>query len=205
MCEFCDELRAPDSAGSRIVWRDDMWATVPTRGCFVAGYSLLLPMDHLISFGSAAVGDLAGAERAVERLRSLVASAFGPAIVAEHGASVCDMGASCCDHAHLHVIPVPSVEAVGAIYVAQFGSPQRLGALRDLKRFADAPYLYLSPKAGEHFVWTNGRFPRQFVRRVCAQLHGIPAKFDWRLFPFEGNMVATCRALRDRLRESAAA
>jgi hypothetical protein len=44
-----------------------------------------------------------------------------------------------------------------------------------------------------------GRVARQYVRRVCAALHGVANRFDWRDYPFDENQAVTLTALRAEL------
>jgi hypothetical protein len=140
----------------------------------------------------------------VEEMRAGITAVFGPTIVAEHGPRGCELGAGCCSHAHLHLIPVPDPDAVTAAYQATGGSGRRLDGLTDLSEAVEGPYLYLSPRPGEHLLWPAAGFARQYVRRVCAALHGVGEYFDWRDHPFDANQALTITALQSPLRARAA-
>jgi hypothetical protein len=129
-------------------------------------------------------------------MRDHIAAEFGPTIVAEHGPGACDLGASCCTHAHLHLIPIGAAKAVTDVYRCVGGAPQIMGGLAGLRAVAGSSYLYLSPESGVHLAWPAAGFPRQFVRRVCADILGMPDRYDWRDFPFEPTMRATLARLR---------
>lgn len=68
--------------------------------------------------------------------------------------------------------------------------------MADLPDQFEGPYLYLSPRPGEHLIWPSAGFARQYVRRVCAAQHGIGDKFDWRDHPFSENQAVTITLLR---------
>ena len=197
-CSFCAEFARP-GGGERIITRDGDWVLLPTLGCFVAGYCLLMPIDHLQAVADLPAGQLHALEARIERLRSHLAGQFGAAIVAEHGPGACDLGASCCTHAHLHLIPIGAAGAITDAYQQTGGAPEVLDELAGLRGLAGSPYLYLSPRPGMHLAWPAAGFPRQFVRRVCAGILGMPDRYDWRDYAFEHTMRATLTRLRATL------
>src|SRR6266508_1976380 len=201
-CSFCAEFTCP-GGGGRIITRDGDWVLLPTLGCFVAGYCLLMPIDHLQAAADLPAQELHALEARIERIRHQIAGECGATIVAEHGPGACDLGASCCTHAHLHLIPIGAADAVTDAYQHTGGAPQVLDGLADLRDLAGSPYLYLSPQPGVHLAWPAAGFPRQFVRRVCAGILGMPDRYDWRDHPFEPTMLATLTRLRTALQPPA--
>jgi diadenosine tetraphosphate (Ap4A) HIT family hydrolase len=203
-CDFCTEF-AGAGQGDRIIVEDMGWVLLPTLGCFVPGYCLFMPVDHVDAAADLHAGDLARLDFAVEEMRARVESEFGPTIVAEHGSRDCQLGAGCCTHCHLHLIPVPDPYAVVDAY-EEIGGPGRiLSDLPDLPGATGGPYLLLSPRPGQHLVWpADRRFPRQHVRRVCARLHGVADRYDWRDHPFRGNQAMTADILRAAVTQSTA-
>lgn len=205
-CAFCTEFAASSHPGqeNRIIREDSGWVLLPTVGCFTPGYCLFMPLDHIDAVADAEPGDLARAAVAAEEMRALISSAFGPVIIAEHGPRGCELGAGCCSHAHLHLIPVPDPGAVAAAYRETGGPGRRLEQLTRLPDSVSGPYLYLSPQPGEHMLWSSAGFARQYVRRICAAQHGNPGQFDWRDYPFVGNQAISLAALRVATRRRAA-
>ena len=197
-CGFCAEFARPNG-GERIIIHDGDWVLLPTIGCFVVGYCLLMPIDHLQAAADLPAAALHALEPRIEWLRRHIASEFDATIVAEHGPGACDLGASCCTHAHLHLIPIGAVDAVTDAYQQTGGAPDTLDGLAGLRGLAGSPYLYLSPRPGVHLAWPAAGFPRQFVRRVCADVLGITDRYDWRDHPFEATMHATLTRLRATL------
>lgn len=172
------------------------WLLLPTVGCFTPGYCLFMPSEHVDAVAELPQRELREVERATEDMRARVEQVFGPTVVAEHGARGCDLGAGCCAHAHLHLVPVPNASAVGAAYEATGGDGLSLPALSDLHTVEGGAYVYLSPRPGEHLVWPAAGFARQFIRRVCARLHGRSAFYDWRDYPFSDVQQDTLHRLR---------
>jgi diadenosine tetraphosphate (Ap4A) HIT family hydrolase len=205
-CAFCAEFAAPagPEQGTRIICEASGWVLLPTVGCFAPGYCLFMPLDHIDAVADAEPAELAMVSEAVEDMRALISRAFGSVIVAEHGPRGCELGAGCCSHAHLHLIPVPDVDRVTGAYQATGGQGRRLSDLAHLPDAVDGPYLYLSPRPGEHLLWPSAGFARQYVRRVCAVQYGAGDRFDWRDHPFEAEQELTATVLRARTRSTAA-
>ncbi|MEU6215021.1 MULTISPECIES: hypothetical protein [Streptomyces] len=205
-CQFCIEFneRAPKS---RIITEtDNGWVLLPTIGCLTPGYSLYMPREHLDAAADVTPDDLPKVAAGMESMRALIQKQYGPTIVAEHGPRDCELGASCCSHAHLHLIPVPDPDAILAVYEKVGGPGQRLSSLLDLPAAAQTSYLYLSPRPGEHCYWpADGRFARQFVRRVVADQLDIGEQYDWRDHPFTETQHQTYDTLTAAVRVSATA
>ena len=205
-CAFCTEFAAPSGLGqgTRIICEVSGWALLPTVGCFSPGYCLFMPLSHIDAVADAPDAELRLIEQAVEDMRTLISGTFGAVIVAEHGPRGCQLGAGCCSHAHLHLVPVPDVDEVIAAYLATGGPGRSLRDLTHLPEAVDGPYLYLSPRPGEHLLWPSAGFARQYVRRVCSALCGLGDKFDWRDHPFDDNQALTITALRANVKSRAA-
>ena len=205
-CAFCTEFAdLPRSGhGTRTICEVSGWVLLATLGCFTPGYCLFMPLDHIDAAADAAPAELTLVGGTVEKMRALISGVFGTVIIAEHGARRCELGAGCCSHAHLHLIPVPDVEEVVAAYRTTGGSGRRVQNLADLPGAVDGPYLYLSPRRGEHLLWPSAGFARQYVRRVCAAQHGVGDKFDWRDHPFDDNQAFTVTTLRASIGPKAA-
>jgi diadenosine tetraphosphate (Ap4A) HIT family hydrolase len=205
-CAFCTEFTAlpGPGQGTRIICEASGWVLLPTVGCLTPGYCLFMPLDHIDAAADAAPRELTLVGAAAEEMRALINGVFGSVIIAEHGPRGCELGAGCCSHAHLHMIPVADPDAVTAAYQATGGPGRRMECLADLPGVVEGPYLYLSPRPGEHLIWPSAGFARQYVRRVCAAQHGIGDQFDWRDHPFNGNQALSVTMLRAAARQRAA-
>lgn len=198
-CAFCDEFETPGTVDSRIILQEEGLVLVPTEGCFVPGYCLLMPEEHHYSFSSLDTGTLLQAGVRLEEVRAVIAGHFGPTIVAEHGAAECARGAACCDHAHIHLIPCQPDRVASAYFKAARTLPRVFRGMRDLAVLDSPPYMMLSPAPGVYWVWDADGFPSQFVRMVCADVLGIPEFYDWRYHRFVENMQFTQRVLSTAL------
>ncbi|MGW2442231.1 hypothetical protein ACWCY1_36825 [Streptomyces goshikiensis] len=205
-CQFCIEFTERAPRNRIITETTDRWVLLPTIGCLTPGYSLYMPLEHLDAAADVAPADLPQVAAGLESMRTLIQAHYGPTIVAEHGPRDCELGASCCGHAHLHLIPVPDPDAILAAYEKVGGPGRRLSSLVDLPAAAETSYLYLSPRPGEHHYWpADGRFARQFVRRVVAGQYGIGEQYDWRDHPFVENRDQTYDTLTAAILATAAA
>lgn len=201
-CEFCSELNISDTH-QRWWIQNDIWAIGPTVGHFTPGYLLMVPIDHYLSLSSMPADNLIEADIYIKRIRNVLNHRYGPTIIAEHGSGGhCKRGSSCCDHAHLHAIPLKNSEMATSVknsYLTADSNVIRLKSFDELVKFKDTPYLYLSIEAGEHLVWilsehNQDRFPRQFIRRVCSSALNCP-NWDWRKSPYYDQMLATRNTL----------
>ncbi|MFE3738926.1 hypothetical protein [Streptomyces sp. NPDC059134] len=190
-CQFCAEFQACEKTSRIITRTTGGWVLLPTVGALTPGYCLFMPLDHLDAAADVTPAALGRVAAETEEMRALIQARYGPVILAEHGPRDCELGASCCSHCHLHLIPVPSPDAITTAYERTGGPGLRLGSMADLPTAANGSYLYLSPRPGEHYYWPSAGFPRQFVRRVCADELGIGDFFDWRDHPFTVHRART--------------
>jgi len=198
-CNFCHEVaQAKNGYGLHFLQTHEAIA-LPTLGCFVRGYSLIVPTSHVAS-----LADLPGASRrplfeTAEYVRERIEFLFGPTLIAEHGSGAPEEPtAACCVHAHLHLIPVGSAAfQVQHEYEATGGKGQGFEPENDLDQLAGSSYLTLSLRPGEWTVWKDAsRFPRQFVRRATANALGRPTVFDWKRSPFVEHMRETTELMK---------
>ncbi|WP_020391211.1 hypothetical protein [Kribbella catacumbae] len=193
-CAFCDEFAEP-TAKTWIVGRTADRVVLPTIGCLTEGYLLYMPQEHTLAFADLEAKALDSCSADIDELRRSLNDRYGPMIVAEHGPRECDLGAGCCDHAHLHLIPVPDPDLVVKQYVEVGGPRLAFDNLADCLASVEEAYVYVSPAPDVHYAWPAVGFPRQWVRRVCADIHGRPEEWDWRDHPFEAERKQTYDAL----------
>lgn len=165
-CYFCSEFNSSTDPQSRIIWEDDDFLVLPTMGCFTPGYCLLMPRDHVLSFANLPLDQLRGGLKVAEQWRGKIEKRFGQTVIAEHGAGECGLnGAACCDHAHLHLIPVHGrIGQVSRQYLDAGGSPTVLAEPEEVCRLSGAPYILLSPRPGQWWIW------QELVRRVSTSV-----------------------------------
>lgn len=200
-CDFCDEFENNGKYTNREIARfRDKFSLLATLGCFRDGYCLYMPLSHRRSFAYIDKQELVTIESELDVIRHKVSTEYSAfTIIAEHGAGINDNGASCCDHAHIHIIPTNDPKKVFTQFYKTHSDLKILNSLSELTQYRDTAYIYLSCTSGQHFVWENANsFGRQFVRRVCAEIDGVGPMFNWRLYPFYENMYRTANVLRQR-------
>ena len=200
-CDFCEEFDDNSKRTNREIARfRGKFTLLATLGCFRDGYCLYMPLSHRKSFAYLDKQELVTIESELDIIRHKVSTEYSAfTIIAEHGAGINDGGASCCDHAHIHIIPTDEPKKVFTQFYMTHADLKILNSLSELTQYRDTAYIYLSCTSGQHFVWENTNlFGRQFVRRVCAEIDGVGPMFNWRLYPFYENMYRTANILRQR-------
>ena len=201
-CDFCLEFAdVKEHLDRKISDFRDEFVLLATLGCFREGYCLYMPTTHKRSFASLGESALLSIEIDLEYLRQKIAREYSTSVIlAEHGPGINDSGASCCDHAHMHLIPVNDSRQVFFEFYKTSSDVQVFDNLSELAKFPEEPYIYLSCAPGQHFVWKNAEsFGRQFVRRICAELDGLGPMFNWRMHQFPENIQRTTERMRKRL------
>lgn len=222
-CAFCKEL-ADEKPGTkwgddverecRILYEDDSFVVMPTVGSFTSGYVLLIPKEHVEGFSQ--VTEPEWVQKAVPEITKILTNELDkhwnvkPTImIAEHGASgICptQKGAQCCDHAHLHFIPLVISDN---IIWEEYRAPADANGLfytfetfESLGKYSNDPYCSLSVNGGESLlVYPTGYpsfFPSQYCRRVATKLLRIPERYNWRTNPFYENMSWTIEKMKGK-------
>jgi diadenosine tetraphosphate (Ap4A) HIT family hydrolase len=89
---------------SRFVAAMPGFVAVPTFGCFVPGYLLIIPRHHVLSFGRLGPAALAEAEQLIDALTDRLQVVYGMRVLAfEYGINT--TGVRRVDHAHWHLLP----------------------------------------------------------------------------------------------------
>lgn len=198
-CNFCHEVVQAENAKGLNFRESSKAIALPTLGCFVRGYSLVVPREHAASLADISVASRSAIIGFAEEVRERIEFLFGPTIIAEHGSGAPDEPtAACCVHAHLHLIPLQgAVTKVLEEYVSVGGKGVLFEPEEGLGAFVGRSYLTVSPAKGHWLVWPNAaRFPRQFVRRAAANALNQPMMFDWHLHSFPENMRLTTDVMK---------
>lgn len=212
-CAFCTELDneprvCEPFGGDRVIWEDDDFVILPTVGCFTEGYVMIMPRDHTYSIAQLEPPLLRKLGRLTAQLRGQLQRIYGLVAVAEHGALNCEVkGAQCCDHAHLHFIPVVTEEKMDqmckeyAKACVPGNNSEFLSTVMDLGRFREYAYILFSPYPGCYNVWkSSDGFQRQFCRLAAARALGKEEEYDWRKHYGVENMRKTVERLHGNLK-----
>ncbi len=203
-CPYCSNIFHAVIDTSNQPWNRKILETphfivVPTLGAIVEGWILVISKRHVVSMGALTEEELGELNDLITRVRDLIKSLYGSAVVFEHGPA-CDGTTFGCgvDHAHFHIItielavtPLIDKELAGKV---MWKPSYNLMYLSDM-HLNSKSYLYIvENKSNQGKVACLDSIPSQLLRRVIARHLGIPELYDYREHAFYDNVVATlCR------------
>ena len=199
-CVFCGKFCAGSayedrSVFDRAIWENDEFVIVPSVGSLVPGYLLVIPRQHYISIAQLPFDMLGRLARIKLVVREILTQQFSPPLFFEHG-PMChaNNAGSCIDHAHLHCVPL------AADLLPVLRSHHSLRKIEGFEAIANQArlnesYVYFENQHQEQFLFSDGHIPSQYLRRLISDAMKIPDLWDWGIFTFEQNAVATVNAL----------
>jgi|SRR6266850_1990156 len=208
-CDFCNEFSGdPENTfyriyegrpESRILFRSNRFAVVPSLGQIVESYLLVLPIEHF-----RAVGDLPGHyldefDAVCQRVGKIFKDQYGPYILFEHGTRTEGAGGCGIYHAHLHAAPLASASDPIELLKLKFPYTE-LAHLKDIsKQSADLPsYLFYQDSNARLYLFNTGPLPSQYMRKVLADAL-VEEDWNWRDAGREERLLATIRRLSGQL------
>jgi diadenosine tetraphosphate (Ap4A) HIT family hydrolase len=166
---------------SRFIAQTAHFAVVPTFGCFVAGYLLIVPRAHVLSFGRLDPAQLVEADHLAALLADRLAAVYGlPVLGFEYGIN--QGGVRRIEHAHWHLLPS---EADLGGWLEQRLTGEQISSFAGLADDADGSYIAVRDQAGALTVYpVAGSLEadqRIRVRRTVAALDPRvdTAAWDW--------------------------
>lgn len=212
LCPLCGDLsRDPMRSGIMRLYGDDalptaiMWESAelyltPGPGTIMPGYLILATKRHLTNFAHLSDRVLAEAWDVVEAVARLGgANGLDPYLLFEHGSGdEHARGASCIEHAHMHLAPSPAAERIRELLAGYFRerSLSQFNEIRSLK--GGPPYVFLSFSGG-FYVYETICISSQFVRRILAAERGIPKQWRWSDHPLPENFWKTYALFNGKL------
>lgn len=199
-CNFCAEVANIGHQKSMVFSETNQFVALPTLGCFQVGYSLVITKQHIRSFSGLSISSIQDAEIFVDSIRAQLEVRYGACMVAEHGTGIDEVTAACCDHAHIHLIPIRNNEdRILRDYTKTGGEPYVYKSLSNLRNSSLSSYIMLSFRPKEYYIWKNPvRFHRQFARIMAARALGLEPRYNWRQYPFLDRMIETYSDLRTK-------
>lgn len=184
---------------SRFVARTPRFVAVPTLGCFVPGYILVVPCVHVLSFGLLSHSSLAEGGELVERLCERMSAVYGmPVLGFEYGNNVA--GGRRVEHAHWHLLP-STADLAGWLGTRLTG--HAIAGLAGLPGGTERSYIAVRDQRGHMTVYPvpNETCQRIRLRRVVAELDPRvdPAAWDFDEARFPGLICRTARDLAPAL------
>jgi diadenosine tetraphosphate (Ap4A) HIT family hydrolase len=186
---------APPQKDWTPVAEDDAALAVPSLGSLVAGWLLIVPRTHELSFGALDETMLRRVQAFAAPVLRRAASGFGALSLFEHGPAARGAHVGCgIDHAHLHAVPTRGLNLRAA---AERHLPQlrwrEVSDIRAARAHVEAgeSYLFLRDERGRSHLTAGDEIPSQAFRRVIAAELGRPHEFDWRTHGLEQTWSAT--------------
>lgn len=162
---------------SRFIAQTPHFVAVPTFGCFVPGYLLIVPRAHVLSFGLLGTDALREADTLVAGLSAGITAVYGmPALGFEYGNNV--PGGRRIEHAHWHLLPS---RADLAGWLGQRLCGQAVAGLVSLPADPAASYIAVRDQGGAVTAYPVPSRQRQRIRlrRVVAGLDSRVNGADW--------------------------
>jgi hypothetical protein len=146
---------------------------MPTLGCFVPGYLLVVPRAHVLSFGQLDATTLAEADYFIAALSVRLAAVYDmPVLAFEYGLAT--PGMRRIEHAHWHLLPT-AVDLTG--WLASRLSERVVGSLADLPE-GDS---YIAARGQDGILRVYGLGPNASQIRHRIRLRRVLAALDPRV------------------------
>ncbi len=211
ICSFCAEIErrqphnlfqqilGPGIGHSYLLRETQNFVVMPGIGSLADGYLLVVPRQHVLSFGYVPEHCDGELNDLLSMLVRWLQRRYSPAVVCfEHGAaSFTARGGSCTDHAHLHITPVSASVDLLSVMTRDFEPKQipSMASLRD-QVAARIPYLFLRNHDGRMYVCNAPNAKSQHLRRDLAMQLGLGEVWDWLVFPGSEHISATIQAYK---------
>jgi len=184
-CCFCDGLFKLNksigvAAEESIIYEDEHIFVTPDIAPVHDGHFLIVTKGHVSSFGNANDLMFASLEKAKEYMKNHVFM-DNSVFFFEHGAVLEKMAGACIDHAHMHVIPLPSGINIEE-FISVFVPSKKFDANREnLVKCAKEkqPYIFYEISGDRPWYYPVQFLPHQFFRMMVCY-HFSNNEFKWR-------------------------
>lgn len=183
------------------LFETENFKVVPSLGAMVEGWLLIVPKNHILSFAYLEYDLFEEFESLQKEVVSLLKDVYKTNVcVFENGAINCKSLVGCgVDYAHVHYVPLNIDIRREISMFCKFSLNWRsISRISELKQFIslDSPYLYIQDSKEDNYV-AKIEFPRsQFIRQIIANHLGFPEKFDWKIYPFDAEIVNTINRIK---------
>jgi len=204
MCNYCANILYhnadyPQECWDKVIYETKNFVVTPTVGALIEGWVLIISKRHVTAMGALTKDELYELKELTIKIKNLVVSTYGAAVVFEHGPA-CEGTTFGCgiDHAHFHVVPLQI--PLAQLIEEELRSTNMWEIIADIRELLGihrrkASYLYILENGeNQGRVACLDEVPSQFMRRVIASFLGIPHLYDYRKYKFHENAMATlCR------------
>ena len=190
-CPFCLEFSQNKSLpvfkeicypyDNRVLYDTGKSVIIPTIGCIIPNYLLIVPKKHVHSLSSLDADYISD----VESVSNLLESKFENCTFFEHGSSNERSAGTSIKHVHLHFLPI---DIDLKKYTPEFTYFEK--SFKEIKKIK-GEYLSIRYKRTSYFTQVTDALPSQYLRRIFAKTMGIEDLYNWRRYPFVENMKLT--------------
>jgi diadenosine tetraphosphate (Ap4A) HIT family hydrolase len=189
-CDFCDEFsggssnafraRYGQSVQDRVILATESFRVFPSIGQLVEGYLLIAPVAHYRALDEMPTQVFDQLSTVRESVRAAMSKTYGPSLSFEHGAREPVNGGCGVYHAHLHVVPFPTLRDPVAELKNRFPC-KLLPQLKDIATVTHgtSPYLLYEDLESNSYAFFVGNLSSQYMRRLLAEILG-QSDWDWR-------------------------
>lgn len=198
-CLLCRIYNKTAPNTEHILYDTRYFYVVPGTGAFFEGYLMIVPKEHVMSFGLLEPAALREFFRVLNDMRSLLEAIYGKKVFAfecASGKTGAGKHKTSIVHAHVHLAPtdMPVLKEV-----QKSGLNPCLIHKEDLQEYGEYPYMLYVDQEDNWFIASdpNCYYPRQQPRQVLANYMGQYDVYNWREHPYRERMDIIATQFRD--------
>jgi diadenosine tetraphosphate (Ap4A) HIT family hydrolase len=204
-CDFCDEFSGKSESAfnriyrrnprTRVLFRSDNFALVPSLGQLAEGHLLLLPIMHWTAIGDLTGNLLEDFAGLCDAVLEILRREYGSCVAFEHGVRSGGAGGCGISHAHLHFVPLAPL--LDPIVSLQLKFPhKRLGDLSELGNQSKGMlgYILYADSNSRIYLFDTPNLESQYMRKILTTNLGVH-EWDWRAAGREERLLATLNRL----------
>lgn len=212
-CVFCDEFnkeKKPEiiingTPWNRVILSDGQWYFVPTLGCFIDGYTLLILSSHRPSLYFCTLEEKKELISFFENIQKLYDLAYHTSFfMFEHGiVNQSLLSPTSVNHVHLHFLPYShACDQVSKIIRTAGYKEHVLNSFLDLdsiikQNHIETYLLYYYNGVFRVVDVSTEKLPSQYLRMVIYQIieKRVDNGWNWKIYPYYQNMKMTYEKL----------
>jgi diadenosine tetraphosphate (Ap4A) HIT family hydrolase len=206
-CVLCRMASDPDLSGeptNELLYSGDFHYVICGLGAWVPGYVLLVTHQHFDNFSRAPDQTQPEFRALFADIERLFIEEFGEVTIFEHGAvGEGNKAGGCINHAHVHFV-AKNIDLCRELE-GQFRSVAIPNDSSPHIPPLQTPYLYVKQQDEDARLFLVDRpLPTQFLRQKVASMIGMDEHWDYKLHPFNENILTTIDMFRGRIGSSLA-
>jgi diadenosine tetraphosphate (Ap4A) HIT family hydrolase len=192
---FSEDLSQVYDVESRISYETEDLVVVPSVSPLAPGHVLILPRAHVTRLSDLPDSLAWQLSDCIGTVRYRLSRRFGPThYFMEHGVPTGQVACGV-DHAHLHIIPLPSETITAVELEVERDFPRHAhGALSEVLKIASfrigKSYVLHGPGMDSLAIGFADQIPSQYMRRLIARARRN-SEWDWKLLYGRADFLAT--------------